>query len=248
MKEAVASLAKRGQDIQSYNWLREPASTRGEHRLEAILSDDRINANTEFRRLKHRVEELAGRLEDVALRKEPWQVDRCNVGELRLQETVNGLAKRVQEILAKVDSKADAMEVVSSVVLEQRLRPLAGRLDQKLDAVVHEAELSKLERKLGQLEQRLHLEKDCRRLRGIDDNELSELQEAVSALERQLKDGLASVCNKTSVLEHKLEDKIDIVSVAPLLHNASDRMKELAALTRTNHGFMKAFLPNASLC
>ena len=32
--------------------------------------------------------------------------------------------------------------------------PVTGRLDQKLDAAVHEEELSKLERKLGQLEQR----------------------------------------------------------------------------------------------
>merc|ERR1712196_411038 len=115
----------------------------------------------------------------------------------------------------------------------------------KVDATVHEAEQSKLERKLGQLEQRLHHEKDRRPLRGMHDNEMPELQDAVSALERQLKDGLASFRNKASVLEHKLEEKIDMVAVGPLLHDASDRMKELAALTRTNHGFMKAVLPNA---
>merc|ERR1711904_580959 len=139
-------------------------------------------------------------------------------------------------------------EAVSAAVLEQRLRPLAGRLGQKMDAAVHEEELSTLERKLGQLEQRLHHEKDRRHVRGIDDNELSELQEAVSALDRQLKDGLASLRKKASILEQKLEDKIDNAAVAPLLHSASDRMKELAALTRTNHGFMRAFVPDAAVC
>merc|ERR1711959_12870 len=108
LKEAVASLANRSQDIQGGNWLRESASADTAHRLEAILTDDRNSSNMEFRRLKHRVEELAGRLEDVAL--QPQQVEKCSEGERRLQETVSGLTKRVQEILTKVDSKADAME------------------------------------------------------------------------------------------------------------------------------------------
>lgn len=176
-------------------------------------------------------------------------MERCSENESHLQETVSGLTKRMQELLTKVDSKADAAGVVSSAVLEQRLRPLsrlAGRLDQKLDAAVHEDELSKLERKLGQLE-RLHHEKDRRHARGIADNQLAELQESVGALGNELKAGLASLRKKASVLEQKLEDKVDNMTVAPLLHNASDRMRELAALARTNHGFMKAFLPDASL-
>jgi hypothetical protein len=185
--------------------------------------------DAELLRLKSRVEELARRLEDIALRGERQHVEACSEGELRLQETVSGLAKRLQEILTKVDSKADAMDTVSAAVLEQRLRPLSARLEQKLDAAVHVQELSQLERKLGQLEQR---GRERSRVRGLDDNEVLELQEAVSALDRDLKDGLASCRKKVSILERKLEDKVDNDAVAPLLSSASERMKELVALIR----------------
>lgn len=72
-----------------------------------------------------RVEELAGRVEDVALQK-PQRAEGYSESELRLQETVSGLAKRVQEIVAKVDAKPDAMDAAS---MDQRARPSTGRLD-----------------------------------------------------------------------------------------------------------------------
>jgi DNA repair exonuclease SbcCD ATPase subunit len=232
LKETVAALSRRD---ASAGWLREPTSARpiGRSRtpppnLSAILTESRMD-DAELLRLKSRVEELARRLEDIALRGERQHVEACSEGELRLQETVSGLAKRLQEIFTKVDSKADAMDTVSAAVLEQRLRPLSARLEQKLDAAVHVQELSQLERKLGQLEQR---GRERSRVRGLDDNEVLELREAVSALDRELKDGLASCRKKVSVLERKLEDKVDNDAVAPLLSSASERMKELVALIR----------------
>merc|ERR1712216_314047 len=129
-----------------------------------------------------------------------------------------------------VDGKADAAEAVSGAALEQRLRPLVGRLEQKLDASLHEQELASVERKLGQLEQRVVT---GRGIRHVDDNAVTELQEALAALDLRLKDGLTSVRQRASSLECKLANKVDNDAVGPLLSGASDRMKELVALIRT---------------